>query len=206
MLKSASQLYFDITGRQEFYNIMPLDNMPSILESGILCFEQAVRAAHLSIANDIVQARREAKSIPNGMKLHKYANTYFDARNPMMYCLKDKAATLCVLRIKSVILDIENAILSDRNASSEYARFYIPLEGIEKLDYNIIFSESWKDDDEYEQMKKKSIKCAELLVPKQIELKHIIGAYVVNETVKTQLIDLGFTQSIELNPKMFFRG
>ena len=127
--KKASEIYFDITGSNEFYNIMPLENIPSIMKNGVLCFEQASCYKHMSIAMNDVQERRDKKSIPNGLMLHKYANTYFDSRNPMMYVLKNKAHILCVLRLSSLILDIKDSIISDRNASSDYARFYIPIEG-----------------------------------------------------------------------------
>lgn len=185
---------------------MPFSNIHSVLKNGILCFEEAKNMEHTSVADKEVQARRDEIRIPNGDKLHAYANSYFDARNPMMYKLKEQYETMCVLRISSDILDIKNAIVSDKNAACGFVRFYIPIDGINKLDYDTIFCECWLDKDEYEQKRKKYTKCAEVLIPKIISIDHIIGAYVANDLVKLRLTSLGFGLPIDLNPKMFFKG
>lgn len=44
----------------------------------MLSNEGAEKIAHTSIAMQEVQDRREVKTVPNGLALHKYANLYFD--------------------------------------------------------------------------------------------------------------------------------
>lgn len=73
------------TGRSGFYNIMPIKNIPSVLQYGILSYEHATNMPHHSVAMSEIQSRRDDVCIPNGMRLHEYANVYFDARNPMLY-------------------------------------------------------------------------------------------------------------------------
>ena len=58
--------------------------------------------------------------------------------------------------------------------------------------------------DPYAYQRHKSQKCAEILVPHCVEPKYLIGAYVVNQTVASQLASLGFTLPITNDSQMFF--
>lgn len=60
-------------------------NVPSILRLGICSHEASRTIQHSSIASAAVQGRRDERSIPGGLRLHQYANLYFNARNAMMY-------------------------------------------------------------------------------------------------------------------------
>ncbi len=84
---------------KELQCIMPLDNIPSVLEHGILSYERAAKLKHHSVAMPEVQDLRDKKQVPRGLKLHQYANLYFHARNPMLY--KRKNEDICVLRIST---------------------------------------------------------------------------------------------------------
>ena len=99
---------------------MPLENIPSVLNLGILSNEQAAKVPHYSVALEVVQERRDLKHVPGGLKLHQYANLYFHARNPMLYKRKDEAAKLCILRVSTEITHIDGVVITDRNASSDY--------------------------------------------------------------------------------------
>src|SRR5262245_16376391 len=77
----------------ELHCIMPMANIASVLEHGILSYERAARLQHHSVAMQPVQDRRDRKQVPGGLKLHQYANLYFHARNPMLYKRKDDART-----------------------------------------------------------------------------------------------------------------
>lgn len=122
----------------------------------------------------------------------------------MMYKRQSMAQSLCVLAISSVVLDFKGTVISDGNAASEYSRFYSPEEGIKKLNFAQIYSKWWTDDDPYEQLKRKRIKCAEILVPDKIDFEYIIGAIVVNEKAQHDLESLGFQKTIMVHPKVFF--
>ena len=88
---------------REFQSIMPIENIPSVLEHGILSNERALTLKHQSVAMQEVQDRRDKKKVPGGLKLHQYANLYFHARNPMLYKRKDEAIRICVLRISTEV-------------------------------------------------------------------------------------------------------
>ena len=80
-----SELFTEITGQTGLYNIQAIDNIPSIMQWGLLSNERAEHIKHKSIAMQEIQDRRDTVIIPNGLSLHKYANVYFDPRNPMLY-------------------------------------------------------------------------------------------------------------------------
>ncbi len=189
----------------ELHNIMPLRNIPSFLERGILSHARAMALDHFDISMQIIQDRRDRIQIPGGMRLHQYANLYFHARNPMLYKRKDIAEDLCVLRVETNVLNIQGAMISDQNASSNYARFLSPS-AIRQLDFEQIYAESWlHPDNPIAYYRHKSQKCAEVLVPHSIPREYIFGAYVVNNNVQKTLAESGFSLPIEINPYLFFR-
>jgi hypothetical protein len=127
----------------EFQNIMPIENVASVLKHGILSFAMASRIQHSSVALQKVQSVRDGKKVTGGLPLHDYANVYFHARNPMMSKRRGEAQALCVLRVSTRILEIPGAVITDQNAASNYVRFYTP-DKIEFLDLEMIFSRNWK--------------------------------------------------------------
>lgn len=200
-----SKLFFDKTHKKSVYNIQSISNIPSVIRHGLLSYNRAATMKHASIAMSDVQSRRNDVIIPNGGPLHSYANAYFDPRNPMMYKRQNIAESLCVLAISASVLDFEGTIVSDGNAASEYSRFYPSEEGLQRLDFVRIYNEWWTDDDPYEQLKRKRIKCAEILVPNEIAYEYIVGAIVVNDYAQHSLLLQGFQKRIIVKPKVFFR-
>nr|VFJ98995.1 MAG: protein of unknown function (DUF4433) [Candidatus Kentron sp. LFY] len=73
-----------------------------------------------------VQDRRNKIQVPGGMRLHQYANLYFDARNPMMYKRLAQVEVLCVLCVSTDVLNLPGVVITDQNAASDYVRFYPP--------------------------------------------------------------------------------
>jgi len=170
----------------ELYFITAIENIPSILEHGILCHRKAGRLPHRSIANGDVQERRANKEIPGtGKHLHDYANLYFDAHNPMLSRRRSENDKICVLRVSDEVLDLDDVIVSDRNAARGWARFSPVDSGLAMLDRDLVFAQSWLHDDPFEYDEHKGIKCAEVLVPGRAEADLIVGAYVANRTAET---------------------
>lgn len=198
-----SEVFYEKTGRFGFYNIMPIDNVSSVLKNGILSNELVTTISHVSVAMPEIQSKRDKIEIPNGFKLHQYANLYFDARNPMMY--RRRYEDICVLKISARILDLPNVVISDQNASSCYARFYEPDIAFDELDYDLIYARSWEDDDRFMYYKKKSAKCAEVLVPERVLPEFITAVAVMNEDDKKRLVSFGFEKTIRIERDLFFR-
>lgn len=189
---------------REFHCIMPIANIPSVMKRGVLSFHRASRLAHRSVAMPEVQERRNKVRIPAGRPLHDYANFYLDARNPMLYARKDHALQLCVLRVSTEARHIEGAVLADRNASSDYARF-LAINQAKLLDLEAIYSRDWRHpDDKSAAYRHKSQKCAEFLVPHRLPPELIEGAYVVSAAAKRSLVETGFAPPVTIDPDMFF--
>lgn len=199
-----SELFTKITRQTGLYNIMAIDNIPSVMKYGLLSNERASQIAHKSIAMQEVQSRRELVKIPYGMRLHQYVNLYFDPRNPMLYKRKDEKFDICILKLDRAVLDFSGTIVSDRNASSRYASFYPPEIGLKEIDFTLVYASDWTDNDEYSYYRKKSIKCAEILVPNIIPPNFIVCAAVYDEEEKQKLKSVGFDKKIYVDPKLFF--
>jgi hypothetical protein len=179
---------------------MPISNIPSVLELGILSYERAGELDHASVALAEVQERRE-KQVPGGYKLHQYANLYFHSRNPMLY--KRRGENICILRINRSIIKIEGIVFTDRNAASDYVKF-LGTRDINQLNFEMIYSRDWRDENKYIKWEKKSVKCAEVLVPGCVPAEYIFGAYVKSEEDKNTLQRIWADGIIEVNKEMYF--
>ena len=200
-----SEEFYRKTQRAFLYNITVINNIPSIIKWGIISHERAQHFQHESIALAEVQERRALIKVPNGKKLHSYANLYFDFHNPMMYKRQNQAEDMCVLAISSKVLDLSDCIVSDRNAASDYARFYEPADAMENLDFEKIYAKNWNHIDQIEKISHKSIKCAEILIPNKVPYSYIIFGYVMNQEAKERMLRLGFDKEIKVEPIVFFR-
>ncbi|MCX6000531.1 MAG: DUF4433 domain-containing protein [Chloroflexi bacterium] len=162
----------------ELHYISPMANVPSIRKHGILSHNRAKRIEHESVAMGEIQDRRAKVVVPGGRPLHDYANLYFDARNPMMYKRHADHTSLCVLRVSTDILDLRGVVVTDGNASSGYARFASAPSGISIVDLDLTFAEYWTDPDAIQAFRRRSAKCAEVLVPDRVDQSYVLGAYV----------------------------
>lgn len=189
----------------ELHCIMPIGNLVSVMQHGILSHERAARLKHHSVALQPVQDRRDKKQVPGGLKLHQYANLYFHARNPMMFKRRDRASDLCVLRVSTLVLTLRGAVISDQNAASDYVRFLDPRQW-QVLDFDAIYAMDWRHpDNPVAYYRHSSQKCAEVLVPECVEPRYLTGAYVVDEASKDRLKSLGLALPAATNPVLFFR-
>lgn len=191
---------------EELHYITPINNIPSIIQQGIVSHKRASQIDHDTVALQDVQERRKNKRIPTGKLLHDYVNLYICARNPMMYKRRNLHHDLCVLQISTEVLDIHGAIVVDRNASSDYAAFYPSPEGLRRVNGELVFSEYWTHpENQFVEWEHKSIKCAEILIPNRVPPAFIFGAYVSGKIARERLIETGFDGIIEIDEHMFFR-
>lgn len=194
--------------RGKLYNIMPIANMASVLKYGILSNSSVKNqiSNSKSVAMKVIQEKRGAIRIPNGLLLHDYANLYFDPSNPMMYKLKsfNKQQDVCVLEISESVLELDDVVLSDQNASSSYARF-LTADQIDQIDFDKVYARDWRHPGNvYSFFEHKSKKCAEVLVPYVIPPEFILAAHVVNDHAKEVLLKMGFAHNIMVTPDIFF--
>lgn len=189
----------------ELHCIMPIANLPSVLAHGILSYEAAARLQHTSVAMQPVQDRRDQRRVPQGLRLHQYANLYFHARNPMLYKRLGEAGSLCVLRVSLDALAIPGAVITDSNAASDYARFLHPSQSA-LINFDDVLAESWTHpDDPRRYFQHKSRKCAEVLVPHRIPQELLTGAYVIDAVARAGLVAHAPHLPVDVDPVLFFR-
>ena len=190
---------------EELHYITTIRNVPSIMAKGVLSHKLVRKIDHNSVAMEVIQERREKKVVPGGRPLHEYVNLYFHARNPMLYVRQSQHADLCILRVSTEILDLPGVIIADSNASSNYARFAPSPKGLSIVDKDLTFAAYWTHLDPFEAMRRKSAKCAEVLVPDRIDPALIIGAYVSCADAKEALEATGVDIPVTINSHLFFR-
>lgn len=189
----------------ELHNIMPISNISLVIEHGILSHERAAGLPHSDVSMADVQDKRDKVQVPGGLKLHQYANLYFDAFNPMMSKRRTEADNLAVLRVSIDVLKLPNVVITDQNAVSKYVVFWPPA-NLHLLDFDMIYAGDWRHrDDQIAYWRHKSAKCAEVLVPYAIGFEYVIGAYVVSKSTKNVLLATGFPKQVDVKPRLFFR-
>jgi hypothetical protein len=188
----------------ELHYICSMANLPSVMRHGILSHQRAAAVQHVSVASEEVQARRAAKVVPNGRPLHQYANLYIDARNPMMYVLKDRHLDLCVVRVAPEVLDLDGVVIADGNAAGWMTRFGPSPRGLTAIDRDKVRAEWWNTS--YEA---KRVRCAEVLVPDVVPPRLLKGVYVSSEAARQRYLKLDLTEPrlpATLDERMFYIG
>lgn len=193
---------------RNLYYITHINNLPSILEKGILSHERVEKEGVPStrIYNaDIVNRRRE-KNTPDQKSLWSYANLYFQARNPMMYRVVHEKGVkdLAVVSVAKKILQTPNIFITDGNAANAPTQFYFPSNGLKMLgqQWKIVQNEWWNTLDG---SKRKIM--AECLVPNGVSPEFINSIYVADEETRARLSEMVGYRSISVipEPKMFFQ-
>lgn len=189
----------------ELHCIMPIANVPSVMVHGILSHERAAKLAHHSVAMAAIQDRRDHVHVPGGLRLHQYANLYFNARNPMLFKRLAQADGLCVLRVSRDVLKIDGVVLADQNASSDYVRFLGPGQ-LRLVPFHLVYADDWRHPgDQISYFRHKAAMCAEVLVPGVVPQELITGAYVVDQAAAQALAATGFNRAVSINAHLFFR-
>jgi len=184
--------------------IVPVENLSSIAEHGVLSHERASSLPHASIALDSVQEIRATKRVPRGGRLHQYVNLYFDARNSMMFYLnRNESRPFVVLKIDPAVLDFPHVAISDGNAASDITRFYPSPSGLEALNEEFVFAESWNHQDYWTKRELKRRRCAEVLIPHQISIEYVSGVIAADSNTENAGRDFGWQG--EVNPHVFFK-
>lgn len=189
----------------ELHYITLISNVPSISQRGILSYARAQAVPHLSVAKPEVQNRRTNIRVPGGHLLHEYVNLYICARNPMLFLRKAQHHELCVLRVSTDVLDLPGVVVTSGNASSEYVRFGAGARGLGLVDKELTFAEYWTDPDPIAYFQRKSAKCAEVLVPDEVEPKYLLGAYVSGDAGLAAFNALRLPVAAIVNAHLFFQ-
>lgn len=190
------------------YYITHIDNIPSILEKGILSHErietEEIQYTHI-YAEEIVTNRREIQ-VPDGRSLWSFANFYFQPRNPMLYRVLHEKSTdeIAIISVRPEILDRADINISTGNAAHSLSEILAAAEGkkaIHQIIKDTINVEWWREDDG---SKRKIM--AECLIPDSLSPNLIQAIYVATHKTKGRVeANLPSSNvSVIPEPKMFF--
>jgi hypothetical protein len=188
---------------KSLYYITHVENLPSILEHGVLSHQQVseLSVSSKSIYDQEIVSRRREKKTPDQETLWKYANFYFQPRNPMMY--RVKTSDIAVIAIRPEILRHPGVFIADGNAASEPTRFYALDDGLKILadQWTTIQNDWWNDHDG----SKRRI-MAECLVPERVDPSLIHSIYVPNAEARTRVLRVLNAEPVPVvvEPHMFF--
>src|SRR5581483_5066607 len=194
---------------KNLYYITHIENIPSILERGILSHERVeeekIKFTPIYDA-EIIASRREIRT-PNGKSLWSFANLYFQPRNPMLYrVLREKSTRyIAILAVEQSILNRSDIFISTGNAASSPSEILSAQNGMRAIPQimNAINVEWWSDVDG---SKRKIM--AECLVPDFVPPQFIQTIYVpsfaASEEVKAKLPPFRVNPTVIPEPHMFF--
>lgn len=198
---------------EELHFITLHSNLPTLLKYGI----QSHRRAEIgrrrkileagSVAMQEVQDIREGVRVPEGLELHEYANLYLCARNPMMYKRHARHLEICVLRVSTDVLDIEGAVVTDMNAAKRIRRFAPAPQGLVYVNKEMVFAEDWNRQHNGDLIaidRHRAIKCAEVLIPKEVPHNYITGVYVSCMEAVAVVKSIVPELSVTINGHLFF--
>ena len=121
----------------------------------------------------------------------------------MMY--KRRSAELVIVRVSADVLDLSGVVIADGNAASEYTAFWPSSAGLQKINKDFVFAESWMDDDPIDRHIKRRVKCAEVLVPDKVETRFILGFYVPNMELKSKVTETTSSLAVDVDAHLFFK-
>jgi O-acetyl-ADP-ribose deacetylase (regulator of RNase III) len=195
---------------QNLYYIAPIENLPSILERGILSHSEVERQniVFTSIYDNRIVNDRKQRTTPDGRNLWEFANLYFNPRNPMLYRVVNERGrkNIVVLAVKQNVLDI-SSFISIGNAASPMSDILPKDDGLQELRskaiWSVIQSDWWKQEDGT-----KRIIMSECLVDKVVPPDFIHTIYVAShETAEQVRLRLGSRSeqiAVVPEPHMFF--
>lgn len=173
------------------YYITHIDNLPSILTTGILSHER-IRTEGIQnttiYLKHLVNKRRN-RSTPTGKSLWHYANLFFQPRNPMLYSVIRNAGeqNITVLRISNTVLQRQGVFITDGIASNKLTRIYPQTEGqrVLQAQRDLIQTDSWISWSDSDKVRRQLM--AECLVPNQVDPRHIQRFIIVDQSVADSL-------------------
>jgi O-acetyl-ADP-ribose deacetylase (regulator of RNase III) len=173
---------------RELYYITHIDNIPSILDKGILSHEKIIAEdiAYTPIYDNEIVIHRSEKIAPNGKDLWSFANLFFQPRNPMLFrvLIEKERANIAVISVSKDVLNIPGVFVTTGNAANNVTEIK-PIEELGKIYREIkkdLEREYWT---EFDGSKRRIM--AECLVPDQVPPSLIISIYVANHDIADEL-------------------
>lgn len=189
---------FNQYGVVSVWHMTHKNNVREILRSGILSNKTAYEIKNpIDISDHGVQRWRELEDPIYGRKLHEYAPTYINIKNPMLYVRRNIQHDLCLIEISLSALSDHNFIFTDGNAAARNTHFYNETSDLDKLPWDVLNASYWND---FPDGKRK--RCSEVLIYPKIERKHITKLHCCSSSAYKYLSQLEVP--VEISENLFF--
>ena len=195
---------------KSLYYITHVNNLPSILQRGILSHEQVENQGVQTepIYNKEIVGKRQLIKAPDGKNLWEFANLYFQPRNAMLYQVIHNAdpKDIAIVAVKPQILNIPGSFIATGNAAHSLSGIVPIGEGIKIITgmWDVLQSDWWKEEDG---SKRKIM--AECLIPNSVPPEFIQTIYVsghkVAETTKALIATVPKSPPIVPDKHRFFQ-
>jgi len=194
--------------RMILFYITHIENVPSILERGILCHEIVEREGiqYTPVYDPRIVARRRERKAPDGRDLWSFANLYFQPRNPMLYkvLLEQSPENIVILAVRADILNPKDVFISTGNAASLQSEILVRDDGVKAITRmaDVLDLEWWSREDG---SSRKIM--AECLVPDRVPPEYIQAIYVASHEAAAKAREATEQWGIQIipEPHMFFR-
>lgn len=212
------------------YHITAIDNLPSILNSGLIYSTNGLTLRHRSIANEEIQNRRANKvvALPPGGALHDYVPFYFAPRSPMLCAnhhgtIQNAAPQDEIVHLVSTAQKVHAQALPyvfyDRHPVTSVAQPFSDLSSLSEIDWELFFeaplmggySKYWHNvynDNRPKWLTRKEVRQSEFLVHNTFPWQCVDFVGTMNEErtnqVRQILSDCGSTTRVETVRDWYF--
>lgn len=180
------------------YRMVHWQNIPHILQYGLCCriHENAdpnfINIGHRQLISDRDQ---HPVNIDGKGVLGEYIPFYFAGYSPMLYLIKkgfqgveerpQADLVFLVCKIDKVVQSGVEFFFTDRNAKIKYVENYTDITDLDKLNWDCIYAQEWKNTEENYQ--KRDLKQAEFLIRHHLPVALIHAIVVKNEEKKSYI-------------------
>jgi hypothetical protein len=195
---------------QGLYYITHIENLPSILERGILSHQRidALQLDYKAIYDRTIVSNRQTRTTEDGKSLWHYANFYFQPRNPMMYRVKEEISprSIVVLKLKKTLLNRTDIFLTDGNEASLRTQIARPTPDRLAKIAQYIDREYWTDTDDAKRQIMAECLVPEMVAPNEIECIYISRNGEHQERVQAMVDASGLRRvAVVVEPNFFFQ-
>ncbi len=189
------------------YYITHVDNLPSILQRGILAHRVVEESGipYTPIYDKSIVSNRQKRTTPDGRSLWDFANLYFQVRNPMLYRIlhEKRDSDIAVIGVRPLVLKEPQGFVALGNAASGATEILPTSDGLSRITeiWDEISSDWWNAVDG---SKRKIM--AEYLAPNCIAPEHIHSLFVSSHAVADKLKAQALPRTVPVVPEpyMFF--
>lgn len=198
MTTEAKINLLDVYGIDAIYHMTHIENLFSILQSGLLSHANGLTKRDIS--NHSVNSRRHRREPVYGNSIHSYVPFYFNPKNAMLYVRKELQNDIVILSFDRNLILEDGSLFTDGNASADATRFSNNLNDLSMINWNCIRDERWTH---YPDGKRERM--AEVLVPNRVSTTRLNKIICHSTSTYIYLLKLlNGRVKIELNNNKFY--